>query len=218
MDCFVRKNEQAPTIDPLLFAQNGQRGREKDGMSQQRSFWTTRQEDEETVTLPAIPGVRQRSKSPMSLSQPEIVTQLQGKAIWIIDDSPTIRAVTRFHLNRLGITVHPFGDGLEALIRLRQFPDEAPPLILVDLELPRMDGYTVVKSLRALLGSAQVKIVMISGRDAALDRLKGRLAGADDYLIKPITYDTLLTVALTYLGGMVPQISERPEDSVRYVL
>jgi twitching motility two-component system response regulator PilG len=185
-------------------------------MNLQRPIWTAQLEDEETLTLPAMPDIRPNGAIPRSVSQTAVL-QFQGKTVWIIDDSPTIRAVTRFHLSRLGLTVCPFGDGLEALMHLRQFPDEVPHLILVDQELPRMDGHMVIQSLRSLPGSAQTKIVMISGRDATIDRLKGRLAGADDYLAKPVTYDRLLALTLAYLGEAVPQTSARLEEATSYV-
>lgn len=162
------------------------------------------------MPLPVTPDIHLRDAPPVSATQPALVAQQIGKTIWIIDDSPTVRAVAALHLRAINVTVRPFGDGLEALMHLCQFPHDAPPLILLDLELPHMDGYKVARYLRTLPCCAQTVIVMISARNAVGDRLKSRLAGANDYLIKPFTYDTLLAVVLTYLGAAVPQTTERP--------
>jgi two-component system, chemotaxis family, chemotaxis protein CheY len=172
---------------------------------------TARSEDEETATLPAVPGIRRHGASPVSCTPPVISSQPVGKAVWIIDDSPTIRAVVTLHLSGMGIAVQPFDNGLDAFFHLRNHPDEAPPLILLDIELPRVDGYKVLQALRALPSCAETAIVMMSARDSVGDRLKSRLAGANTYLIKPVRPDTLLKVTLTYLGVMVPQAPGIPE-------
>lgn len=121
------------------------------------------------------------------------------------------------HLRHHGMTVHAFGDGIEAFRHLRHSPGDIPSLVLLDIQLPRMNGYKVAQTLRSLSCCAQTAIVMMSGRDAHLDQIEGKLAGANDYLIKPVTYERLLAVVFAYLGAQVSQRSERLEGSAHYV-
>jgi len=190
-----------------------EKGEKEDDMSRHPLCWTSCREDEETVTLPTVPVLPRSGASPVSLS-PAHACQLQGHTIWIIDDSPTIRAVTAMHLRPVGIAVQPFGDGCEALLYLRHHPDEVPPLILLDLELPRLDGYAVARSLRSLACCARTAIVMLSARNAPGDQIRGRLAGVDEYLVKPVTSAALVTMALTYLGRAAASSSAEREGAV----
>ncbi len=167
------------------------------------------------MPLPAMPSAQRQDTSLVEGSQPAIISQPH---VWIIDDSPTIRAVMSMYLRCHRITVRAFGDGVEAFRHLRQYPGpgDIPSLVLLDIELPRIDGYQVAQTLRALSCCAQTAIVMMSGRDAHLDQIKGRLVGANDYLIKPVTYERLMAVVFAYLGVQMLQRAERQEGSAMY--
>ena len=66
--------------------------------------------------------------------------------------------------------------------------------MFVDLSLPKLNGFKVIQRLKGCRRLSQTPIVIISSRDGVLDRLKGRLAGADDYLTKPFTTQQISAV------------------------
>lgn len=80
-----------------------------------------------------------------------------------------------------------------------------PALVFVDVGLPRMDGYTLIQRLRARPVFAQTVFIIISSRCGVLDRLKGRLAGAQVYLTKPMRTQAIVSVVQQYLG---PSLNE----------
>lgn len=109
-------------------------------------------------------------------------------SIVVIDDSATVCAILETCLHRAGYQVTSFADPLPALRALFVTREIAPPdLFLVDLGLRHMDGYTVIRRLRNSQEHVRTPIVVLSGRDGVLDRVKARLAGASEYLTKPFT-------------------------------
>jgi DNA-binding response OmpR family regulator len=80
-------------------------------------------------------------------------------------------------------------DGEEALRTARE---RHPRLILLDVNMPRLDGFEVCRALKADAATADIKIVMLTARGADADRARGREAGADDYFIKPFSPVSLL--------------------------
>ena len=105
--------------------------------------------------------------------------------VLVIDDSPTVRKIMETSLQRAGMTPFTFPDGLEAIHALtaRQVP--LPDAIILDVGLPKMDGYAVARALRRQPALNQIIIMMLSGHDGRLDKLRGRLAGANVYVTKP---------------------------------
>jgi len=118
----------------------------------------------------------------------------------VIDDSATVRKITEVCLERAGYEVIGFPDSVEAIRWLTTQQAHLPQLVFLDIEMPRLDGYAVVQYLRARPQFSGMVIVMLSARNGILDRLKGRLAGADDYLTKPFTTQTILAIVRVYLG------------------
>ena len=102
----------------------------------------------------------------------------------VIDDSLVMRKIIETCLHRVGHRVTSFGDPVSALRALFVTQTVAlPDLLIVDIGLPHLDGYDVIKRLRNTY--KQTPIIAISGRDGVLDRLKARVAGANTYLTKP---------------------------------
>ena len=121
------------------------------------------------------------------------------KPVMIIDPSQTVRKILEICLRRAGIESEAYNSsGVEAIQALRQNKGAAPAVIMLEATLPRMGEYEVVLLLRKQ-GYLYTAIVMLSKRDGVLDRLKGRLAGADDYLTKPFTVKGVLAVVQRYL-------------------
>lgn len=73
-------------------------------------------------------------------------------------------------------------DGMDALGKISE---HVPDLILLDVNMPRMDGYQVTRAIRSSKETSQIPIVMLSGKDGFFDRVKGRIAGATEYITKP---------------------------------
>jgi twitching motility two-component system response regulator PilG len=127
-----------------------------------------------------------------------------SKLIMVIDDSATVRKIIEACLGREGFEVKSFNDGVEAMSWLTEPGSRIPDLVLLDIGLPKMDGYEVARRLKTKPQFANTVIVMLSRRDGVIDRLKGRLAGAKDYLTKPFKTQEIITVIESYLGAPAP--------------
>ena len=111
-----------------------------------------------------------------------------GGHVVVVDDSRVVRKILEVSLRRAGYVVECFEDGIEAL-RSLQAPERAwlPDLVILDVMLPKMDGYEVAIYLKRCPELRGIAIVMLSCRDGLLDRVKARLAGANAYLTKPFS-------------------------------
>ncbi|MDE0085040.1 MAG: response regulator [Candidatus Poribacteria bacterium] len=114
----------------------------------------------------------------------EATPELQETAkILVVDDEPRNVKILQIHLNARGYTVCTAADGLEALDIVEK---EMPDLILLDINMPKMDGFEVVKQVRANEATEFIPIVMITAlRDTRENRIKSIEAGADDFIEKP---------------------------------
>lgn len=124
--------------------------------------------------------------------------------ILVIDDSMTVRKILETCHRRNGFSVETFADGLKAFQWVSAHPTTLPSLVYLDIEMPLMDGYDVARALHARPGFAQVPILMLSGRDGLLDRVKGRLAGAKGYITKPFRGEDILAQTRSYLSPVQP--------------
>jgi twitching motility two-component system response regulator PilG len=124
------------------------------------------------------------------------VANPQSARVLVIDDSPTIRRSAEIVLTRAGLQVELAEDGFAALARIS---DLRPDLILLDVVMPRLDGYQTCSLLRRNPAFADVPVVMLSGKDSVFDRVRGRLAGSDLYLTKPFTPESLLSAVQAHL-------------------
>lgn len=100
--------------------------------------------------------------------------------ILVVDDEPAIVTVVRDRLEREGFSVRASSTGEDALAQLATDP---PDLIVLDVMLPGIDGFEVLRRLRG--GGNSVPVVMLTARDEDVDRIVGLEMGADDYLVKP---------------------------------
>lgn len=125
----------------------------------------------------------------------------RGRLIMVIDDSPTVRKVVETSLGREGFLVTSFPDGIEAMRWLASAESRVPDLVLLDIGLPRLDGYEVARRLKAKPWLSTLIIIMLTRRDGVLDRLKARLAGAKDCISKPCKTQDLLAMLEVYLGS-----------------
>ncbi|MGH2654685.1 MAG: GGDEF domain-containing response regulator [Actinomycetota bacterium] len=102
--------------------------------------------------------------------------------VLVVDDDPDIARFIEVNLRTQGFEVHLASDGVEALERAREI---LPDLVLVDVMMPRMDGFQVVDRLRSEPRTANVSIIMLTAKALTADKVLGITTGADDYIIKP---------------------------------
>jgi len=127
-----------------------------------------------------------------------------SKLVMVIDDSTTVRKIIETCLGRQGFQVLGFPDGVEAMRWLMEPTSRMPDLVFLDIGLPKMDGYEVARRLKTKPQLSNAVIVMLSRRDGMIDRLKGRLAGAKDYITKPFKTQDIISVTESYLGIPAP--------------
>jgi len=120
--------------------------------------------------------------------------------ILIIDDSPTIRAILEMTARREGYAARSFPDGYLALRWLASPDGRIPALIFLDLTMPRMDGFTVLRYLKSKPALAALPVIVLTSRGGTIDRLKARLAGADEYLTKPFTQEQIVALLHGHLA------------------
>ncbi|KZV15114.1 two-component system sensor histidine kinase/response regulator [Dorcoceras hygrometricum] len=105
----------------------------------------------------------------------------------LVEDSERLRQTLRHGLQGAGFTVDAASDGVEACGFLAGYDYE---LVVLDLMLPRLDGIGVLRSLPA--GGRRPRVLVLSARDQVPDRIEALNAGADDYLVKPFSFDELV--------------------------
>ena len=108
--------------------------------------------------------------------------------VMVVDDSITVRKVTQRHLLKRGIDVLLAKDGVDAVEQLR---DQVPDVMLVDIEMPRMDGYELTSRVRSDSRLKQVPIIMITSRAGDKHRDKAFALGVNEYMTKPYQEDEL---------------------------
>ena len=105
-------------------------------------------------------------------------------SVLVVEDEPNIVDSLSFLMKQAGYRVWIARDGDTAL---RMVASETPDLVLLDVMLPRRDGYQVCRAIRANPEWNRVKVIMLSAKGRELDRRKGIALGADDYITKPFS-------------------------------
>jgi two-component system chemotaxis response regulator CheY len=123
------------------------------------------------------------------------------KRILIVDDAATVRMYHRAILESAGYAVEEAVNGIEALEKALS---TAYDLFLVDVNMPKMDGYAFLRELRSNTDLAQPPAVMISTEAEVVDRTKAYEAGANFYMLKPTQPDRLLGHVSILLGSPSP--------------
>jgi pilus assembly protein CpaE len=110
--------------------------------------------------------------------------------ILVVDDEANVQRLLQYTLKQAGYTVVVAGDGQEAL---KLWQSESPALILLDVSLPKLDGYAVAERIRAEEGGkGHIPIIMLTSEKEVEQKVRGLRAGADDYLVKPFHQAELL--------------------------
>ena len=126
-----------------------------------------------------------------------------AKKILVVDDEPIILKVVESRLKANGFQVITAEDGVEGLNRARS---ENPDLIILDVMLPKMDGYRVCRLLKSDDKYKRIPIVMFSARVQTEDKAMGLEAGADDYMTKPFEPQKFLEKVRELLAGTPKKI------------
>jgi DNA-binding response OmpR family regulator len=109
-----------------------------------------------------------------------------GARILIVEDEPEFADLLALWVGRHGWRPRVAHDGAEAVV---SFEAEEPDLVLLDLSLPRLNGWQVIERIRA---TSLVPILLVTARDAEQDKIRGLGAGADDYMTKPLSFPELM--------------------------
>jgi CheY-like chemotaxis protein len=139
---------------------------------------------------------RSRPNNPPSLDEQTVlfdrnrrstaVQSADGPIVLVADDNDDTRQMLRTLLGMKGYRVIEASDGEQAVQATQH---ESPDLVLLDLELPRLNGLSVIRRLRNELSLIEVPVVVITGYDKHFETAVA--AGCDDYLLKPIDFDRL---------------------------
>jgi chemosensory pili system protein ChpA (sensor histidine kinase/response regulator) len=121
--------------------------------------------------------------------------------ILVVDDSITVRRVTQRLLKREGYRVALANDGLHALEKLQE---ERPTVVLSDIEMPRMDGFDLLRNIRGDAKLKDLPVIMITSRIAEKHREHARELGVNHYLGKPYSEEELLSLVRSYCDAEVP--------------
>jgi DNA-binding response OmpR family regulator len=122
--------------------------------------------------------------------------------ILVIDDDPAITSLLKRGLSYEGFSVDVAGSGEAGLALGRQFP---PDLVILDIMMPGLDGFEVLRRLRA--GDPKLTVIFLTARDATSDQILGLESGADDYITKPFTFEILLARVHALLRRNQPETS-----------
>ncbi|MET0385674.1 MAG: response regulator [Polyangiales bacterium] len=120
------------------------------------------------------------------------------KSILVVDDNPENLKLILFILSTGGYELTTANDAHEALGILAE---RAPDLILLDLQLPGMDGLELTRKLRARVDTREIPIVAVTAYAMKGDELKARDAGCNDYIVKPIDKRALRALVKRYLDS-----------------
>jgi two-component system chemotaxis response regulator CheY len=123
------------------------------------------------------------------------------KRVLIVDDAATVRMYYRAILEEAGYLVFEAVNGIEAIEKSLQ---ESFDLYIVDVNMPKLDGYGFLRDLRGREELSQVPALMVSTESASNDRKRAYVAGANLYLIKPVKPEELLMNCRLLLGEVQP--------------
>lgn len=128
--------------------------------------------------------------------------------VLVVDDDPNICRITKLYLEKSGYAVETAHDGEQALA---QFEALRPDFIVLDLMLPKRDGWSVCQKIRAM---SDVPILMLTARGQVEERIEGLQMGADDYLVKPFDPNELVARIATILRRSTGRAGSQAQTNV----
>jgi two-component system OmpR family response regulator len=126
--------------------------------------------------------------------------QLKGIKILLVDDEPNILQFLEIGLQNEGFDVQTAQDGMTAITLMKQFQ---PHVVILDVMMPGMDGFEVCRLIKKM---DNVAVIMLTARDEVDDRVKGLNLGADDYMVKPFSFEELLARIHARIRNQFPNL------------
>jgi len=125
---------------------------------------------------------------------------LKGIKILLVDDEPNILQFLELGLQNEDFEVQSAQDGMTAINLIKSFQ---PQVVILDVMMPGMDGFEVCRMLKK---TENVAVIMLTARDEVDDRVKGLTLGADDYMVKPFSFEELLARIYARLRNQFPNL------------
>ena len=116
--------------------------------------------------------------------------------VMVIDDSNTIRRSAKLFLSSAGFDIIEVEDGFDALSKIME---QEPDLVFIDVLMPNLDGLQTCQIIRRNPMFKNLPIIILSSKDGEFDKAKGLMMGANDYLVKPFTKDSIIKVVKSYI-------------------
>jgi CheY-like chemotaxis protein len=130
--------------------------------------------------------------------------------ILIVDDEPESIQPVQAALHKMGYDTFTASDGWDGISKARQ---EHPDLVLLDVKMPQMDGWTFMKFVRSNRNLASLPVIFLTGQGSPEDQKKGYRLGADGYLVKPVDLTQLASQVSAVLDRRSRGAERRPETS-----
>jgi DNA-binding response OmpR family regulator len=121
-----------------------------------------------------------------------------SRSILVVDDEPNIVLSLEFLMRQVGYEVRVARDGEAALAAIAESP---PDLVLLDVMMPKRDGYDVCQTIRANPAWKNVRVIMLTAKGRDIEREKGLALGADDYVTKPFSTRDVVERVRQCIGG-----------------
>lgn len=121
-----------------------------------------------------------------------------SQTVLVVDDSPTVVKFVTFSLKNKGFNVITACDGMDAIEKVSNLPGTVD-LVITDLNMPNLDGYSLIETLRQNERHRTTPIIILSSEEGEDDRARGISAGANSYLVKPFKSNVLVEEVSKYL-------------------
>jgi chemotaxis protein histidine kinase CheA/ActR/RegA family two-component response regulator len=149
-------------------------------------------------TRPAVQVERRTTIAPVAPAQKTVEPATRGKHILIVDDSPSVRRVVSSMLKQHNWEVQTARDGVEALEMITK---ETPAAVLLDIEMPRMDGFELMATVRAQEQYRTLPLIMLTSRAGAKHQQHAMQLGASAYVVKPYQDEELISILNSLVYG-----------------
>jgi DNA-binding response OmpR family regulator len=126
-----------------------------------------------------------------------VIAMSKPPSVLIVDDEPNIVLSLQFLMKKTGFEVRTAKDGEEAMAEISR---AAPDLVLLDVMMPKIDGFSICKQIRANPDWKDMRIIMLTARGRDVEREKGLALGADDYITKPFSTKDAIARVEAVLG------------------
>ena len=126
-----------------------------------------------------------------------VIAMSKPPSVLIVDDEPNIVLSLQFLMKKTGFEVRTAKDGEEAMAEIAR---AAPDLVLLDVMMPKIDGFSICKQIRANPEWKDMRIIMLTARGRDVEREKGLALGADDYITKPFSTKDAIARVEAVLG------------------